>query len=462
LRKTASLAILTTFLLIAAALVPLLALADGPVMTGFYGEVTINDAPAPVGTGVTAYMEGTTWGPVETGPTAELPALEDNEYWLDASGTEDDTGKTVNFVVTYEGVDYTAPQTGTFEIEAGNVDLAIEVEVEPTPGPVMTGFYGEVTLGDGPAPLGTGVTAYMGGTTWGPVETGPTAVRPALADNEYWLDASGTTVDIGETVSFKVGYGGEYYDVPQTGTFQLEAQNVDLSIAVPTADFSGSPRRGVAPLTVDFTDESTGCIYSWEWDFGDGTTSTEQNPTNTYSSVGSYDVSLTVTGPGGSDTETKTDYITVLEEEEVVPGVPPGPAKFVASYLHISPEQVVPSQWVEISINLGNKGGTEETHTVALYINGYLADSQAVPVSPGSSKNVVFRVRADSEFLGGIYVGPGTYKVNVEGMEGQFFVLAPEAPITAFGGPLGTGGIIVIVVVVIALVCGLFFGLRRE
>ena len=135
----------------------------------------------------------------------------------------------------------------------------------------------------------------------------------------------------------------------------------------------------------------------------------------------------------------------------------------MASNLYISPEQIVPSQWVEISINLGNKGGTEGTHTVALYIRGYLAQSQAVGVSPGSSKNVVFRVRADSEFLGGIYVGPGTYEVNVEGMEGQFFVLAPpEAPITAFGGPLGTGGIIAIVVVVIALVCGLVFGVRRE
>jgi hypothetical protein len=53
--------------------------------------------------------------------------------------------------------------------------------------------------------------------------------------------------------------------------------------------------------------------YSYEWDFGDGTTSTEQTPTHTYKADGSYTVSLTVTDDrGNTDTETRTDYITVL------------------------------------------------------------------------------------------------------------------------------------------------------
>ena len=79
----------------------------------------------------------------------------------------------------------------------------------------------------------------------------------------------------------------------------------------PTADFVGSPTSGTAPLTVNFTDQSTGSIDSWSWDFGDGGSSTAQNPSHTYSAAGTYTVSLTVTGPGGSDTNTKTDYITV-------------------------------------------------------------------------------------------------------------------------------------------------------
>jgi len=82
--------------------------------------------------------------------------------------------------------------------------------------------------------------------------------------------------------------------------------------APPVAAFSGSPTNGCAPLTVDFTDESTGEITSWDWDFGDGSAhSNAQNPTHQYASAGDYTVALTVTGPGGSDTETKNNYIHV-------------------------------------------------------------------------------------------------------------------------------------------------------
>ena len=79
----------------------------------------------------------------------------------------------------------------------------------------------------------------------------------------------------------------------------------------PTAQFGGAPTTGVAPHTVFFTDLSTGSITSWAWDFGDGTTSTLEDPTKVYSAAGSYTVALTVTGPGGSDSETKVGYIAV-------------------------------------------------------------------------------------------------------------------------------------------------------
>ena len=83
-------------------------------------------------------------------------------------------------------------------------------------------------------------------------------------------------------------------------------------IPPPVADFVGYPTSGNAPLTVDFTDQSTGSITSWSWDFGkfEGT-SDEQNPTHEYKTEGFYTVTLTVTGPGGKDTETKTNYIIV-------------------------------------------------------------------------------------------------------------------------------------------------------
>ena len=101
-----------------------------------------------------------------------------------------------------------------------------------------------------------------------------------------------------------------YYN--KLGAGRINAYNaVNLGTPPPVADFSGSPTEGCVPLTVNFTDLSTGDITSWDWDFGDGGSSTMQNPVYEYTSGGTFTVSLTVTGPGGSDGETKTNYITV-------------------------------------------------------------------------------------------------------------------------------------------------------
>jgi PKD repeat protein len=87
--------------------------------------------------------------------------------------------------------------------------------------------------------------------------------------------------------------------------------------SAPVAGFSGTPTSGQPPLTVNFTDQSTGTVTGWSWDFGDGGTSTLQNPSYTYNSAGVYTVSLTVTGPGGPDTITRTDYIDITAPAQV-------------------------------------------------------------------------------------------------------------------------------------------------
>jgi len=75
------------------------------------------------------------------------------------------------------------------------------------------------------------------------------------------------------------------------------------------ANFSASPLRGAAPLQVTFSDASLGGPTNWLWDFGDETTSTETNPVHVYQNSGSYTVSLTITGPNGSDLIAKPGYI---------------------------------------------------------------------------------------------------------------------------------------------------------
>ena len=81
----------------------------------------------------------------------------------------------------------------------------------------------------------------------------------------------------------------------------------------PVADFSASPTSGTTPLTVTFTDLSSGGPTSRAWDFGDGGTSSLQNPTHTYTSAGTYTVALTVANTSGSDTKTRVGYITATQ-----------------------------------------------------------------------------------------------------------------------------------------------------
>jgi PKD repeat protein len=81
------------------------------------------------------------------------------------------------------------------------------------------------------------------------------------------------------------------------------------------ADFTAYPTTGTAPLAVEFSDQSTRTDETtWAWNFGDGGTSTERNPSHTYNDPGDFSVSLMVTGLGGTDTETKADYIHVEPE----------------------------------------------------------------------------------------------------------------------------------------------------
>ena len=89
----------------------------------------------------------------------------------------------------------------------------------------------------------------------------------------------------------------------------------------PTAAFSGTPTSGNFPLTVAFTDQSAGSPTSWAWTFGDGGTSTAQNPTHEYADIGVYTVTLTVSNEYGTDDVVRTDYINVTDPSVVQPAL---------------------------------------------------------------------------------------------------------------------------------------------
>jgi PKD repeat protein len=109
---------------------------------------------------------------------------------------------------------------------------------------------------------------------------------------------------------------------PSTGLVVLATDNVSKTYwhnedtlggtASITAGFSASPVSGEAPVDVQFTDTSVGSPTSWAWNFGDGGTSTARNPMHTYTTPGTYTVSLTASKPGQSDSEVKTGYISII------------------------------------------------------------------------------------------------------------------------------------------------------
>jgi beta propeller repeat protein len=84
---------------------------------------------------------------------------------------------------------------------------------------------------------------------------------------------------------------------------------MDILSYLPVTAFSAYPLSGKAPLTVRFTDKSTGSPASWSWNFGDKSISTARSPVHKYAKAGKYTVKLTVKNAAGSNTATKSGYI---------------------------------------------------------------------------------------------------------------------------------------------------------
>ena len=186
-------------------------------------------------------------------------------------------------------------QTTTITVSAAAVSTTVPAvtSVSPAYGPVSTST--SITI------IGTGFTGATGVTVGGAAATNVVVVSPTEITATTPATSTAGQVDVlvmtpsgtSSTVA-----GDEY-------TFAAAATTIPLPL------FIASPTSGTAPLEVSFTDESTGSPTSWSWAFGDGNTSTLQNPTNTYVNDGTYTVSLTEENSLGTNTTTMTGYIVV-------------------------------------------------------------------------------------------------------------------------------------------------------
>ncbi len=261
-----------------------------------------------------AYITVTPPAPVagfSASPTLGVAPL--NVQFSDASGGSI-TGRTWNFG---DGATSNAQSPLHSYIAAGVYDVTLTVS---GPGGSDTEYKaGFVTVTVVPPPSAP-VAAFSAGPTSGtvPLTVQFSDTSSGSITGRTWNFGDGTT-STAQSPSHSYTAAG-IYDVSLIVTglggsdTKARAAYITVSGTSPEtvmAAFSASPTAGMAPLTVQFSDASTGSIAVRTWDFGDGVTSTAQSPAHSYTAAGVYNVALTVTGPGGSDTETKAAYITV-------------------------------------------------------------------------------------------------------------------------------------------------------
>ncbi len=165
---------------------------------------------------------------------------------------------------------------------------------------------------------GTGDFVALGQTVrnWSPIaiDESTSDVYAGVFGGNIYKQTGGT----GDFVSFATGIGNINglcvdggIDVLY-GTVELIAGQIYV-YPVPGVDFVGTPLTGTNPLSVQFTDLTTESPISWLWDFGDGQTSTEQNPEHLYQNSGTYSVTLNATNRALGASLLKTDYILVTD-----------------------------------------------------------------------------------------------------------------------------------------------------
>lgn len=177
----------------------------------------------------------------------------------------------------------------------------------------------------------------------------------------------------------------------------------------PVADFEANQISVCVGETVNFTDLSSETPTSWAWTFNGGTPSTSniQNPSITYNTAGTYQVSLTVSNSFGSDTETKSSYITV--------GAPPtvtidGDNNFCSGgntilVANTSGANIATYQWKRNGNNVGNNSNTFTATQAGNYtlevtdVNGCSATSAVFSVSQNTAPTV--SIDGDNSFCSG-------------------------------------------------------------
>jgi PKD repeat protein len=191
---------------------------------------------------------------------------------------------------------------------------------------------------------------------------------------------------------------------------------------MPVAAFHVDTTSGVAPLAVQFTDDSTGLVNAWQWSFGDGASSAQEFPTHTYAAPGTYTVALTASGPSGTNTCTKAGLISALFPPPI-PEFNAGPvtgfAPLTVAFTDLSSGTLTSWSW-----NFGDNTTSRARFPTKVYTRTGAFNVTLTVKGPGGSRTVTH---------GGIVVVPAPIVVE-GGFEASAADSAPKAPWTVVGG----------------------------
>ena len=213
--------------------------------------------------------------------------------WNVGDGTANYTTQNITHMYNSAGT-YTITLTATGNNESATAEKPNHITVNPAP--VLPGASFEGTPTSGTAPLTVQFNDLSSNaTSWqwnfGDASTNSTEQSPShIYSSEGTYTVTLTAVNAnGTSTESKLNY-----------------ITVSSSVVPPVASFTANVTEGSAPLSVAFTDTSTGAT-SWQWNFGDGSAnSTEKNPTHTFNSTGTYNVVLTAINDDGSSVANKT------------------------------------------------------------------------------------------------------------------------------------------------------------
>jgi len=235
-------------------------------------------------------------------------------------------------------------------------NFAISFTLSNPPPPVVAGFTGSPT--SGVAALSVAFTNLSSGATNYSWDFGDGNGSADTNQSNTYSNAGTYTVTLTAT-----GPGGTDTLVR---TNYVVVANPPPPVVI--ADFAGGPMSGVAPLSVVFTNLSSGAT-AYSWDFGDGNNSVAAAPGNTYTNAGTYTVGLTATGTGGTNILFRTNYILVL-----------GPPQLVINPATLDFGMVFTNTTAQASFVISNTGGTLLSGTATVALNPFFILDSA-PVS---------------------------------------------------------------------------------